>query len=428
MIKLYPENKKKLTAITWILRILVGAVFVFSGFVKLIDPWGSLLKFEEYFILWGIDMPRQIVLFGAVGLSLVEFTSGISLAIGAFRHTTTIILTALMTIMTALTVYIFLYNPVSDCGCFGDAVILSNSNTLIKNIILLISIIYLLVVNHRVNGIVKPKVQWMATVFTIAYGGIIAYIGYSVQPLIDFRPFPVGTNFKTVINEDVDDCNITFIYEKDGVTKEFKADEIPDDSWTFIERNSQGSNPHKDATSLVLYDEDGQDATLQAIDTIGSELVLIVSEPEKYGLSRAAKTNRLAETIERNGGRLTAWIASNYKGGIEKWKELTNAEYDVYQADDTDLKMIVRGEAGLIYIKDGTVSWKRQVYSLPPDIDDEYKSNPQLLSQIKPIEDTGTLMWLTIGYILSMLLVYCMGVVLPKVVRTAGKTSQENKI
>ena len=113
----------------WIFRILVGATFVISGWSKSVDPWGFIYKLEEYFNVWGLALPREITLSFAISLSVSEFVVGVLLMVGAMRRATVWLSAAFMVVMLTLTAYIAVADPVSDCGCFGDFIILSNYMT-----------------------------------------------------------------------------------------------------------------------------------------------------------------------------------------------------------------------------------------------------------------------------------------------------------
>ena len=124
--------------IVWTLRIVVGGVFIMSGLVKDIDLWGFVYKIEEYLTAWGIRQPRSMVVMAALGISGAEFILGAMLATGSYKRTAVWGLLAMMAVMLPLTLYIYIFSPVSDCGCFGDFWKLSNGATFLKNIIILL--------------------------------------------------------------------------------------------------------------------------------------------------------------------------------------------------------------------------------------------------------------------------------------------------
>ena len=223
--------------LVWAARIIVGFTFIISGWAKSIDPWGFLIKVNEYLTVWGLTVPREAVLTACVGLACVEFCTGAMIAGGSFKRTATWIAAAMMAVMLPLTVYIAVANPVSDCGCFGDFWVISNGATLAKNIVITALIIYLICVNHTVGGIYPAPIQWMEVTFSLAFPLVIAFIGYHVQPLVDFRPYKIGTR---IFDENMTADSEKYIYEKDGQEEAFPLDAIPDSTWTFVRVEESG--------------------------------------------------------------------------------------------------------------------------------------------------------------------------------------------
>ena len=225
------------TATIFVLRLIVGAVFIFSGFTKAIDPWGSIYKFDEYLAAFGFHGYDGLLTFMSFSLSAVEFALGVFMLLGAYRRMTPILMSLMMIVMLPLTLYIAITDNVADCGCFGDAITLSNWGTFWKNVALATALAYLVMFNNRVKNIYGFAVQWIVAFLSFIYILLIAWDGYTYQPLIDFRPFPVGT----IISHDATDAGdesgeFLFVYEKDGSTREFTLDSLPDETWKFIER------------------------------------------------------------------------------------------------------------------------------------------------------------------------------------------------
>lgn len=135
-------DKKVTKAIVVLCRLVVGAVFVFSGFVKGIDPWGSFYKFSEYFATFGMQGMENVALFGAFAVAVVEFVLGVSVLLGAFRRGGVLLTGMMMLVMLPLTLYLALTDVVPDCGCFGDAVVISNWATFWKNVVLTLMIAF----------------------------------------------------------------------------------------------------------------------------------------------------------------------------------------------------------------------------------------------------------------------------------------------
>ncbi len=400
-LRLTPNNTKTLCVIVWLLRIVAACVFMFSGFVKAVDIWGSIYKFEEYFTTWGWSLSHACILVSAVVLVATEFTLGIMLLFGMLRRMSTYILTAFMVIMTPLTLYILIKSPVSDCGCFGDALIISNTATFIKNIVLLIIAIYLIFTNHRVRCLIEPSLQWIGITLTLAFIITISVIGYKIQPLIDFRPYPIGTSIAPVNIEPVDVDGIKFVYEKAGQRKEFDATNLPDDTWTFVKRINPSFSSDED---IVVMDEYGDDVTNDIFENQAKTLVMLITDPQKVGLSRAHMATELSVALAKNKGSFAVLIAANYPGGIDKWRHFVHAQYPVYEVDDTSLKMLARGDVSLLYLTDGVIKWKYNAYYLDPDLGKTTISNSNTLDKITPIEESNTLTILLTTYIITMLL------------------------
>ena len=148
--------------VVWTLRVLIGSLFVMSGLVKGIDLWGFIFKIEDYLAVWGFTEPRSLVLMGALLISGYEFVFGFMLATGCYKRVAVWALTAMMAVMLPLSAYIAIANPVSDCGCFGDFWIISNTWTFIKNILISAALIFLLIFNRRLRvGMYQPAIQWI---------------------------------------------------------------------------------------------------------------------------------------------------------------------------------------------------------------------------------------------------------------------------
>jgi len=406
MISLLPRMPKTTVIVVWCLRIILGAVFVFSGFAKCVDPWGTMYKFFEYFSVWNWNVPREWAMICGAALSVSEFCLGVLLLTGAIRRTVAWLSAVFMFAMTCITVYIYIADPVSDCGCFGDAWVISNGATLSKNIVIDIGVAYLLFLNGKVRGLIALKVQWLAVVASAFYGVLLAIIGWHVQPLVDWRPFKVGTDMSAIISEPVSLDGMSFVYEKDGVRQEFSADNIPDedDGWVFIERKTPADLTH--SAEIVITDVNGDDVSQDVFDQDGGVVILSVANPQVYGRARAMQANILSRALDKcDSTAFVAVIASDYPGGIQQWRQLTHASYDVYQADDTDLKMLARGDAALVYIKDGVVRWKFNALYPGPDFADTVSDDVSIIDRIVPVEKSPVLRRISLGFVIVMVLI-----------------------
>ena len=162
-------------------RFALAAVFIFSGFIKANDPLGTCYKIEDYLQAFGLldYVPEFLPLFGSVLLAVIEFTLGVFLFFGIRRKLTTISLFGFMLIMTPFTLYLAIMNPVSDCGCFGDAIILTNWETFWKNVFFLIAAFSLFKWSGLMIRIISKKSQWLISLYTLLYISAIRKYAYS---------------------------------------------------------------------------------------------------------------------------------------------------------------------------------------------------------------------------------------------------------
>ena len=354
-------------AAVWLLRILVGATFIMSGFVKGVDPWGSVIKISEYFTVWGWDIPRSLVTCAAFALGAYEFVWGFMVLLGCYRRTAVWLLSAMMAVMLPLTLYIALYSPVDDCGCFGDFLIISNTATFIKNIFISAALIYLILYNTRVSGLFFPYVQWIVGGLVTLYILAVEFYGYNVQPLIDFRQYTAGTTLLPPDNDDESDEDTAaetvyeYTYSKDGREETFTIDALPDSTWTFVSRKLVSGGEMKTDGFTVI--EDGEDITADIIDSEAEQFLVTIPDINDVDLSYTYIINELNDFIIGRGGSLIALINSDEEG-MEHWKDISMASYPIYQADPKMLKELARGNAALIYLDQGTVVWKRTLSSI----------------------------------------------------------------
>ena len=358
--------------LVFLLRIAVGCVFICSGFTKSIDLWGGVYKIEEYLQVWGVAMPRTLVLAGAALLCWTEFVAGVLVLLGCYRRVAVWVLTAFMALMLPLTGYIWVADPVSDCGCFGDWLLLSNAATFWKNVAITAALIPLLLWNRRVPGLFVPYTQWIVGAWVSAFIIAIGIVGYTVNPLIDFRRFPVGTDLYAAANGLYDrslEPVYEFIYKKDGVEKAFTEDNLPDEAegWEFVDRKLvSGSEDFNDG--LTVFDSDDNDVSSEVITNQGSALLVVIPEVRRVNPGQTFLMNELAERMRADGGELVALLAKD-DDGMEYWRDISMANYPVYQVESTVLKELVRGNPGVVVLKDGRVRGKMTFSWLERDTD-----------------------------------------------------------
>lgn len=353
-------------AMVWTVRVVIGAVFVVSGFAKSIDPWGSYYKIYEYLDVWGWDIPSALVVLAAFALGGFEFVWGCLLLLGCYRRVAVWLLLLMMAFMLPLTLYIAVADPVADCGCFGDFWIISNTATFLKNIIITQLLLYLAVFNRRVDGLFFPYVQWVVGGLVTLYIVIISMVGFNVQPLIDFRRFEPGVSLMPSDNDGDEDSEMDvdyeFIYEKDGREQSFTIDNLPDSTWTFVDRRviGGGSEELADGFSVIA---DGEDIAADIISPDSEQFLVTVPDMRGVDLSYTYLLNELNTFITGRGGSMVA-IVNGDDDDIEWWRDVSMASYPIYSAEPTMIKELARGRAAIVYLKDGVVEWKRTLSSI----------------------------------------------------------------
>lgn len=371
------ERQRIYCLMTWAMRILVGGVFLFSGFVKAVDPWGSLYKIDSYLAALGIDLWPNLKLVGAFALGGTEFMLGLFIILGCFRRAASIIIAIMMAFMLPLTLWVALKNPVDDCGCFGDALVISNWATFWKNVILSAAAVWLIKFNRPTHWLITPALQWIAFIVAAVYILTIELMGYISQPLLDFRPYPVG---ESLIAADYDieqsEPHYLFEYEKDSVVKSFTEDDaLPDeaDGWVFVGRKEIPNDEHvgtgkaTDEKALRIWSEDGEDdMTEEVVSSSRNQLLIMMPDLAEVSPSITWKINSLFEWSRQNDVDMAA-IVSGTPEEIERWKDISMAGYPTYTAEDTQIKEVVRGNPGVVYISDGIIKWKRALNAIYVD-------------------------------------------------------------
>lgn len=224
-------------------RFITGVVFIFSGFVKVVDPLGSAYKFTDYFVAMRLNFLIDFSLPFSVLMCTAELLIGLMLLFNLLPKIASWCLLLFMVMFTPLTLWLAAANPVQDCGCFGDALILSNWATFGKNLVLLALAVFVFIYRKKFSPLFAKPAQWGISVAFGMLGLAICFYALMYLPPIDFRPYRIGANIQEGMaipeseRDNVDVYESTFIYEKDGAKKEFKLENLPDSTWKFVDAN-----------------------------------------------------------------------------------------------------------------------------------------------------------------------------------------------
>ena len=350
------------------LRWVVGTVFIFSGFVKGIDLWGVIYKVTDYINAFGWDWALPYVDVVAVMMPLAEFTIGFLLFIGSFRRVAVWLALAIMAFMLPLTAYVAIYDPVADCGCFGDALVISNTVTFWKNVVITLALCFLLWKNATVRSLYGPAVQWLTVVFPVVYLLVIMAVGFYEQPLIDFRPYKAGT-YIIGDNEGGLDAEYSFIYEKNGHRQRFSLYDLPDTTWTFVNREESVpdsvAGDGKVVNQLVFFDGD-YDVASEVLPLEGDVVLLLIPDLASVNVSSTFMINEMYDSLSESGIMMICLIGGS-DSDIDEWREISMADYPVYKMDDTMVKTIARGNPALVRVSDGRILWKQAMGAVNAD-------------------------------------------------------------
>lgn len=350
-------------AIVYISRILLGSVFVFSGFVKGVDPLGLQYKLNDYFTAFGIEWMQAVSLFLSFVLSLSEFLIGISLLFNLFTKITAWVSTLFMAFFTCLTFILAIYNPVTDCGCFGDAIILTNWQTFYKNLIFCIPTLLIFVFRNQYLSTLKIRAQFLLALGYSMGFFVVSYYCYVHLPIFDFRPYKVGTyipdGMKIPNDAPRDEYKSTFVYEKDGVKQEFDIKNLPDTTWTWIETKNElvkkGYEPLIHDFSIVSTD--GEDITDIVLDYDDYYFVMVSYALEKFNSQHVDAIQKLSSMALSKGIPFIG-LTSTGKEEMDEFIKFYNFNFPFYNADEITLKTIIRSNPGIMVLKKGVVAVK----------------------------------------------------------------------
>ena len=355
-------------------RLIVGVTFLFSGFVKAVDPLGFTYKIEDYLIELGLTGFFPLALPVAIFMVTAEFALGVFLLLGVYRKWTVRLIMLFMLFFTPLTMWIAIANPVEDCGCFGDAFVISNWQTFYKNIILLAGAILLLLKWEQISPLFSRKMAPVAGLLTLLFGVLFSLHNVYRLPVFDFRPYKVGANIPQqmfVDPEKADVLETVFIYSKDGIEQEFTEENYPwnDSTWTFVDMKTklvkEGEKPAIEdfALEALYYDEatDSWDIGGDITDIILSEpsytFLMVSYSLEKMGLKHLERFREVHRYAGENGYSFYL-LTSSSADVVGEWEQHHRTGFQFCHADERVLKTMIRANPGLMLLKEGTVAGK----------------------------------------------------------------------
>jgi uncharacterized membrane protein YphA (DoxX/SURF4 family) len=392
--------------LTFVSRLVLGIVLIFSGFVKGVDPLGSTYKFTDYFNAFNIGFLEPLALALAIALAATEFIIGVSLLF-RFRYQLSVwAVLVFMSFFTVITLILALTNPVSDCGCFGDAIIMTNWQTFFKNLILIPFVLHIFWFRASRQDSFKPLFSWLAiAVFTLVFLGIEIH-AYRHLPQLDFRPYSVGTYIpgKMSIPEGApqDEYKTYLYYEKNGTVEEFTEDNFPwqDTTWTYVDSKhilvKKGYEPP--IHDFTIVDETDTDITSMILSDEGYSFLLVaghLGDADTYAMEYAS---RLEAWCGQAGHSFYCTTASGEQE-IEEIRQTLDPAFGFYTTDEITLKTIVRANPGLLLLREGTILAKWH-YRDFPELEDFEDILPSLMTANRIASEKRTLGFFIVLFLL----------------------------
>lgn len=346
-------------------RIIVGIVFIYSGFVKGIDPLGSDYKFTDYFNAFGMGWMNATTLFFSFALSLAEFLIGIALLFNLWVSRMAWGSLLFMFFFTPLTLVSALTNPVSDCGCFGDAMILTNWQTFWKNIILLLLAIMIFVYRKEYKSSLPLVGQF--SFLALAGAGMLCLSVYCYRhlPVLDFRPYAVGKNITEGMRlpegAEPDQYEVTLKYKnkQTGEVQSFTEENYPWQDTLNWEYESSSERLVKKGYITPIHDLVIEHPTLgniteEILEDDNHTILAVAYNLTQSDVQYQPAINRLAEYAQEKGIRFYG-LTSSSERDIETYKKRYHVPYEFCTADEIQLKTMIRSNPGVIILREGTI-------------------------------------------------------------------------
>ena len=345
-------------------RFVIGVVFILSGFLKAMDPVGGALKIGEYLKAFNLDLLDFASLPAAVVLACTEFLIGVCVLKGIRMKFFSGAALAFTSFFTLLTLYSAIFNPVQDCGCFGEAFHLTNWQTFYKNLVLQACALIIFFQRFKFRPIAASV--WKNIYITAYSSFILAIALYALvfQPQIDFGDFKPGTDIVSEIGESAElEYESTFIYSKDGVEQEFTLENLPDSTWSFVEARTalvSGSESNGASLNFILRNPYGEDVTQQIITSLQPIFFISIYNPDRLTDNTANQIAALREEIGGAGGKL--YIIN---GTSDQLDQLAGP-FEILQTDYKTAIALNRSNGGLTYLNDGIIvkKWSANAYPL----------------------------------------------------------------
>lgn len=342
-----------------IIRLLLGALFIYSGFVKGVDPLGTQYRIEDYFYAYNMPWAVQFAIVLSVILNAAEFVLGALLILNINIRITSIFVGLMMLFFTATTIYDALYSPVPDCGCFGDALKITNWQTFYKNLAINAFVLVVLMRRNSFKNKISKSYQNLAFGFVAL--AFVSFELYSIQnlPVIDFRPWKIGNRLLPEHPKPVT-FYLTYKNVATGETKEFLSSELPWEDSVFMANWKYDSTREVDPNSgdnkaFPMLDSDNQDQSKQLLNTEAKLFMVVVYDMKSLADEDFKLVAAINAKVKKSDNDLVFATSEILEDAVKILKEKGLGDINIVNCDDTSLKMAIRANPGLIVVSKAVV-------------------------------------------------------------------------
>jgi len=353
-----------------VVQILLGLLFIFSGSMKGVDPLGTAYRVEDYFNAYGIPWMNPAALTLSFILNAAEFVLGAFLTFNIKPKLTAWLVVLMMGLFTLTTLNDAINNPVPDCGCFGDAIIMSNWQTFYKNLVINVFVLVIFLEKNKIRAIYKNRIEWTLGIMIVLFFMGFEYLNYRYLPMIDFMPWKEGNKMFTENPLPVKHF-LTYKNKSTGEQKEYLSPDFPyTDStwlknWEFVSQRSEDPNFNA-GNNLAIIDFNGNDITANFLRNPDFNFIVVAWDLDETDEKSFTKITILFERAKMSGFSFIC-LTATLPEQIEAFKKRNHLPEDLefFNADDVPLKTMVRSNPGLILMKNGEVLGKWSHHCLP---------------------------------------------------------------
>lgn len=363
--------------ILWLLRIVVGGLFIFSGLIKANDPLGLSYKMNEFFEVWHMAWAMPFSLAMSVAMIAFEVIAGVALLLGYAQKVFSVFLLLLITFFTFLTAYVLFSGKIKECGCFGDCIKISNVETFWKDVALLVMGAVLFVYRKRIEPLFPNTIGTTLMVLTVIFSFGVQWYALKHLPFYDCLPYKIGADAK--VDSKIppgaipDKYETMLVYEKDGVKKEFDMKNYPwqDTTWKYVDSKSvlvSKGNAEPKMKDFIISDQDGNVHTEEILNAPGYTFLLFVGNPDGAHDANIDDLKKIIQQARQLSIPFYVLCAADKERANALQQKWGLVGTDFLVLDLTTTKTAMRTNPGLMLMEQGVIRGKWSYADYPKSI------------------------------------------------------------